>query len=66
MGIPVYMTYAIIYTVIKEKIHNMKQEYEVLLTPWKIGNLEIKNRIVMAPMGGTNIFGWTEPSHFDR
>ena len=44
----------------------MKQEYDVLLTPWKIGNLEIKNRIVMAPMGGTNIFGWTEPSHFDH
>ncbi len=44
----------------------MKQEYDVLLTPWKIGNLEIKNRIVMAPMGGTNIFGWTEPSHFDQ
>lgn len=44
----------------------MKKEYEVLLTPWKIGNLEIKNRIVMAPMGGTSIFGWTEPNHFDK
>lgn len=42
----------------------MKQEYEVLFTPWKIGNLEIKNRIVMCPMGGTSIFGWLEPSHF--
>ena len=44
----------------------MKHEYEVLLTPWKIRDLEIKNRIVMAPMGGTNIFGWTEPNHFDK
>ena len=44
----------------------MKQQYEVLSTPWKIRDLEIKNRIVMAPMGGTNIFGWTEPNHFDK
>ncbi len=44
----------------------MKKEYEVLLTPWKIRDLEIKNRIVMAPMGGTSIFGWTEPNHFDK
>ena len=33
----------------------MKEEYNVLLTPWKIRDLEIKNRIVMAPMGGTSI-----------
>ena len=44
----------------------MKKEYEPLLTPWKIGNVEIKNRIVLAPMGGTSIFGWTEPNHFDK
>ncbi len=44
----------------------MKQEYEALFTPWKIGNCEIKNRIVLAPMGGTCIFGWTEPNHFDK
>ena len=46
----------------------MKQEYEALFTPWKIRNLEIKNRIVLAPMGGTCIFGWMEPggSHFDK
>lgn len=44
----------------------MKQEYESLFTPWKIGNCEIKNRIVLAPMGGTCIFGWTEPNHFDK
>ncbi|MBQ1544313.1 MAG: FAD-dependent oxidoreductase [Clostridia bacterium] len=44
----------------------MKEEYQPLFTPWKIGNLEIKNRIVLAPMGGTCIFGWTEPNHFDK
>ena len=46
----------------------MKQKYEPLFTPWKIRDLEIKNRIVLAPMGGTCIFGWMEPlgSHFDR
>ncbi len=44
----------------------MKQEYEALFTPWSIGNCEIKNRIVLAPMGGTCIFGWTEPNHFDK
>ena len=44
----------------------MDQKYEALFTPWKIGNCEIKNRIVLAPMGGTCIFGWTEPNHFDK
>ena len=46
----------------------MKEEYESLFTPWKIRDLEIKNRIVLAPMGGTCIFGWMEPggSHFDK
>ncbi|MDO5014393.1 MAG: FAD-dependent oxidoreductase [Clostridia bacterium] len=44
----------------------MKKELDVLFTPWKIGNCEIKNRIVLAPMGGTCIFGWTEPNHFDK
>lgn len=44
----------------------MKQEYEVLFTPWKIRDLEIKNRIVMCSMGGTSIFGWMEPSHFKQ
>jgi 2-enoate reductase len=44
----------------------MKQEYEILFTPWKIGKLEIKNRIVMCSMGGTSIFGWMEPNHFDK
>ena len=44
----------------------MEQQYEALFTPWKIGNVEIKNRIVMCPMGGTSLFGWMEPNHFDK
>lgn len=44
----------------------MQKEYESLFTPWKIGNVEIKNRIVMTSMGGTSIFGWLEPNHFDE
>ena len=44
----------------------MKKEYSALFTPWKIGNVEIKNRIVMTSMGGTSIFGWLEPNHFDK
>ena len=44
----------------------MKQEYAALFTPWKIGNVEIKNRIVMTSMGGTSIFGWMEPNHFEE
>lgn len=44
----------------------MKNEYDSLFTPWKIGNCEIKNRIVMTSMGGTSIFGWLEPNHFDK
>ena len=31
----------------------MKKEHEILFTPFKIGNLEIKNRIVMTAMSGT-------------
>ena len=44
----------------------MKEVYKPLFTPWKIGNVEIKNRIVMTSMGGTSIFGWMEPCHFDE
>jgi 2-enoate reductase len=44
----------------------MEKKYEPLFTPWKIGNVEIKNRIVMLPMGGTCIFGFSEPNHFDK
>ena len=38
----------------------MDAKYQSLFTPWKIGNVEIKNRIVMCPMGGTSLFGWFE------
>ena len=44
----------------------MDSKYNPLFTPWKIKNLEIKNRIVMCSMGGTSIFGWMEPNHFDK
>ena len=35
-------------------------QYEALFTPWKIRDVEIKNRIVLCPMGGTSLFGWFE------
>lgn len=44
----------------------MDQALQPLFTPWKIGSCEIKNRIVMTSMGGTDLFGWMEPEHFDR
>ncbi|MBQ4082028.1 MAG: FAD-dependent oxidoreductase [Clostridia bacterium] len=46
----------------------MDAKYQALFTPWKIGNVEIKNRIVMCPMGGTSLFGWMEHTgnHFDK
>ena len=46
----------------------MEAKYSALFTPWKIGNVEIKNRIVMCPMGGTSLFGWMEHTgnHFDK
>ena len=45
---------------------SMNKKYEPLFTPWKIGNVEIKNRIVQCSMGGTSLFGWLEPCHFDK
>ena len=46
----------------------MDSKYDALFTPWKIGNVEIKNRIVLCPMGGTSLFGWMEFTgcHFDQ
>ncbi len=44
----------------------MDKKYSALFTPWKIGNCEIKNRIVMTSMGGTNLLGWMENNHFDK
>ncbi|MBR6314252.1 MAG: FAD-dependent oxidoreductase, partial [Clostridia bacterium] len=36
----------------------MNPKYEPLFQPWKVGNVEIKNRIVMLPMEGTNMIQW--------
>ena len=49
-------------------MNNVDKKYEALFTPWKVGNVEIKNRIVMCPMGGTSLFGWFELGgcHFDK
>ena len=44
----------------------MDKKYDSLFTPWKIGNCEIKNRIVLTSMGGTNLLGWMENNHFDK
>ena len=44
----------------------MDKSIEGLFTPWKIGNVEIKNRIVLTSMGGTNLLGWMEKNHFDK
>ncbi|MBR6006249.1 MAG: 2-enoate reductase, partial [Clostridia bacterium] len=42
----------------------MKPEYEPLFRPWKVGNVEIKNRIVMLPMEGTNMIQWEAKTGF--
>ena len=49
-------------------MEKMNAKYNSLFTPWKIGNVEIKNRIVLCPMGGTSLFGWMEHTgnHFDK
>ncbi len=46
----------------------MNQKYDALFTPWNVRDVEIKNRIVMCPMGGTSLFGWFELGgcHFDK
>ena len=41
-------------------MENTDPKYQALFTPWKIGDVEIKNRIVLCPMGGTSLFGWFE------
>ncbi|MBO4886735.1 MAG: FAD-dependent oxidoreductase [Firmicutes bacterium] len=42
----------------------MTANFEPLFTPWKIGNVEIKNRIVMLPMEGTNMIQWEAKTGF--
>lgn len=44
----------------------MDTRLKPLFTPWKIGNCEIKNRIVLTSMGGTDLLGWMENNHFDK
>lgn len=44
----------------------MDERLDPLFTSWKVGNVEIKNRIVLTSMGGTNLFGWMENNHFDK
>lgn len=45
---------------------NAPEALAPLFTPWKIGTVEIKNRIVLTSMGGTNLLGWMEKNHFDE
>lgn len=42
----------------------MDEKYAPLFTPWKVGNVEIKNRIVMLPMEGTNMIAWEAKTGF--
>ncbi len=44
----------------------MDQRLEPLFTPWKIGNCELKNRVVLTSMGSTDLLGWMEKNHFDQ
>lgn len=44
----------------------MDERLNPLFTPWRIGTCEIKNRIVLTSMGGTDLFGWMEKNHFDK
>lgn len=43
-----------------------EEEKKIILSPWRIGNVEIKNRVVLTSMGGTDLFGWMEKNHFDK
>ena len=42
----------------------MDEKYAPLFTPWKVGNVEIKNRVVMLPMEGTNMIAWEAKTGF--
>ena len=42
----------------------MEAKYEPLFQPWKIGKMEIKNRVVMLPMEGTNMIQWEAKTGF--
>ena len=49
-------------------MNELNEKYKGLFTPWKIRDVEMKNRIVLCPMGGTSLFGWMETTgnHFDK
>lgn len=42
----------------------MDPRFEPLFTPWRVGNVEIKNRVVMLPMEGTNMIQWEAKTGF--
>ena len=42
----------------------MEPKYGPLFQPWRIGNVEIKNRVVMLPMEGTNMIQWEAKTGF--
>lgn len=44
----------------------MDERLKPLFTPWHIGSCEIKNRVVLTSMGGTDLLGWMEKNHFDK
>ena len=43
----------------------MDKQHEILFTPMKIGNVEIRNRFVEAPMEGTCIIEWTQETKYN-
>lgn len=44
----------------------MKKEHEILFTPCKIGNLEIKNRFVVPAMSFTDVITWSNHSQTEN
>ena len=44
----------------------MDEKLKPLFTPWRIGNCEIKNRIVLTSMGGTDPVSYTHLDVYKR
>ncbi|MGL6201219.1 MAG: FAD-dependent oxidoreductase [Lachnospiraceae bacterium] len=44
----------------------MEKKHEILFTPMKIGGITIKNRIVLSPMGGTNMIEFGAGYEFNQ
>ena len=36
----------------------MKEKYEALFSPIKVGGVTLKNRVILTAMGGTGLFGY--------